>query len=381
MRLSLYVHVPFCRSRCAYCAFYSGEPLADLASYPSLLATEVRLRAAGAFGPVHTLYFGGGTPSLLGPRGIGEILAAVDRAWGIAPEAEITVEANPGTDPDFAGLWAAGANRLSLGVQGLDDQVLARLGRPHRAADALAALDAAQAAGFQRLSADLLYGLPGLAPETLAAWASLLVARGVAHLSAYSLELHDGTALAADAAAGTFALPGEDEEEAQTDALGAALTAVGLERYEVSNFARPGERCRHNLAYWEGRPYLGLGPGAHGYDPRVSPWGTRCWNNPSLAPYRTAILAGNLPPGGHEPLTRPEALLETLFLTLRRPDPIDFGALVERFGLSSGAFAEALGICRRDGLIQEHPQGWAPTPHGLRRADGLALWLREQSLR
>ncbi len=379
MRLSLYVHVPFCRSRCAYCAFYSGEPLAELAAYPAHLAAEMALRARTP-GPLYTVYFGGGTPSLLGPPGIAAVLEAAERTWGIAPGAEITVEANPGADPDLPGLRAAGVNRLSLGVQALDDALLARLGRPHRAADARANLAGAVAAGFERISADLLYGLPGLAPGALVGWASELVARGAGHLSAYSLELHEGTALAADRAAGAFALPDGEEEGAQAAALGEALAALGLSAYEVSNFARPEERCRHNLAYWDGLPYLGLGPGAHGYEPGGGRWGCRWWNDPGLAPYAQALGRQTLPPGGSEELTRDEALLERLFLGLRRPAPLDFGALERAFGLPPGAFTPALTVLRRDGLLADLPGGSAPTPAGLRRADGLALWLRDQAV-
>ncbi|MHB8764152.1 MAG: coproporphyrinogen-III oxidase family protein [Deferrisomatales bacterium] len=378
MAHSIYIHVPFCRSRCRYCAFYSGEPLDRLDSYPSWVAAEAELRAAAGSvaGPAHTVYFGGGTPSLLGPRGLGAVLAALDRTWGIAAGAEVTVEVNPADRADLAGLAAAGANRLSIGVQALDDSLLAALGRPHRAADALETLDQASRAGFRRLSVDLLYGLPGLAPRGLADSAARLTARGANHLSAYSLELHPGTPLDADARAGLFLPPTAAEEEAQWDSLLSACRRLGLPPYEVSNFASSPERCRHNLAYWRGNPYLGLGPGAHGYAPALGPFGTRWWNHPGLDAYRDALARGHLPPGGEERLDRRAALLEGLFLALRCTEPLLPGRLEATFALTPGALAPAFALLAREGLVRPGPGGlFAPTPEGLRRADGLALWL------
>jgi oxygen-independent coproporphyrinogen-3 oxidase len=386
MALSLYVHVPFCRSRCRYCAFYSGEPLGLLPAYPSWVAAEAALRATlpGALaGPATTAYFGGGTSALLGARGIATVLAALDRAWGLAPAAEVTVEANPAGDLDLAGLRLARVNRLSLGVQCLHDPLLARLGRPHTARQALHAVEAA-ASRFPSVSADLLLGLPGVRPAAVARWVTALREAGATHVSTYSLEVHPGTPLAQAVADGSFSLPSAEEEEDQWAAADDALVACGLRAYEVSNSCLPGHECRHNLAYWDQSPYVGLGPGAHAFDPAAGPWGTRSWNEPDLAAYADRLGAGILPPGGREALAAPQSLLESLFLSLRRPEPIDFDRLCRRHGGASEHLLARLQEVHAAGLLAScsSPQGtlWRPTREGLRRADGLALWLSEAAI-
>lgn len=380
MDRALYVHVPFCRTRCAYCGFYSGEDLDLLAGYPAWVAAEARLRRDEApAGPVLTsIYLGGGTPSLLGPEGVSRVLSAAREVWATDPGAEITVETNPACGADLTGLRRVDVNRLSVGVQALDDQVLARLGRPHRAEDARETLRQARRAGFSSLSADLLYGLPELSPGALGEWVRQLGDLGVSHISAYSLELVEGTPLARAVAAGHARVCGAEEEADQWEALYGALADAGFAAYEVSNFARSGGRCRHNRAYWEGSPYLALGPGAHGYSPEIGSWGTRWWNAPGLAAYRGSVESGELPPGGEERLTREEALLEFLFLGLRRTDPLDSGAVAARFGLDPGRCAGVLARleCQRL-LAGAGGSSWRPTAAALRRADGLALWVRD----
>ncbi len=384
MGLSIYVHVPFCTSRCGYCAFYSGEPLAALAEYPRLVAAEARLRGGRqeAAGPARTVYFGGGTPALLGAAGVGHVLEALAATWGIAADAEITVEANPGSAAEFSALRAAGVNRLSLGVQVLDDRLLRGLGRRHSAADARRALRAAAAAGFQSLAVDLLAGLPDTTPERLAGGVVAAVDHGAAHLSLYGLEIHPGTPLAAAASAGRYRLPEPDAEEAQWGALVAAAADRGLELYEVSNCARAGFRSRHNRGYWRRQPCLGLGPGAHGFAPARGPWGTRRWNRADLAAYAAALGAGRRPPGGSERLTREQALLEALFLGLRCTDPIDPEALAARYHLPPEPLRSHLQELRTAGLLVPAAGGaLRPAPAALRRADGLAVWLHERLVR
>lgn len=380
MAHALYVHVPFCRSRCGYCGFYTGEPLDRLAGYPAQVAAEARLRGPGSRrrGLLTSVYLGGGTPSLLGPEGVIQVLEAAQRAWGIAQAAEVTVETNPAAGAELRALRGAGVTRLSVGVQALDDRVLAALGRPHDAAQARRTLEEAGCAGFAAVSADLLYGLPGLVPETLGAWVRELAGRGVCHVSAYSLELHPGTPLAEAVAAGRLRPCGAEEEEAQWEALNEALAAEGFQAYEVSNFARPGAWSRHNQAYWDGSPYVGLGPGAHGYDPEAGPWGTRWWNAPGLAGYGECLEAGELPPGGREELGRAEALLEALFLAFRRAAPLEPQALAARFGLSGARWTRALANLETQGLLTRgEGASFTPTAAALRRADGLALWARD----
>ncbi len=372
--LSVYVHVPFCRSRCGYCAFYSGEPPELIPGFPDQVAREAALRREAWAGPVITVYLGGGTPSLLGPAGIGRILDAVDRAWGLDADAEVTVEVNPGPGAALEGLAAAGVSRISVGVQALDDRVLRRLGRGHTAREALGCVERAAGLGFRGVSVDLLLGLPGLAPGEPAGWARDLAAAGADHVSAYSLEVHPGTPLARLAEEGSWRPAPEHEEEAQWARLVEGLEAEGLLEYEVSNFARPGAECRHNRVYWEGGAYVGLGPGAHGYDPAAGPWGERRWNDPGLAAYARAVAAGRPPPGGAERLDRGQALMERLFLWLRRPLAWDPKAWA-RLGLTRTDVEAHVAPLVESGLLDADLR---PTRAGRRRADGLALWLWER---
>lgn len=377
---SVYVHVPFCLSRCPYCAFYSGEPLVLLPGYPGLLARELHgmSRVPRPEGRVNTVYFGGGTPSLLGPEALGALLEAVDHRWGLAPGAEVTLEANPADLLDYPGLRAAGVNRLSLGVQALDDGVLTWLGRRHSAAQALAAVGTAAREGF-RVSADLLFGLPDGAPGPLREAPAVLRDQGVEHLSTYSLEFHPGTPFGLRREAGTLAPAGDDEEDAQWRALHEGLEAQGFRPYEVSNYALPGGQCRHNLAYWEGDATVGLGPGAHGFAPGQGDWGTRFWNHPDLPAWADALDEGRLPPGDAEPLEGPQALLEHLFLSLRRPAPVAFHLLAARHGRDLGPLLPRLAQAVSEGLLTpgDAPGCFSPSLAGMRRADGLALWLSE----
>lgn len=382
MPLSLYVHVPFCRSRCRYCAFYSGEPLDLLPDYPAWIAAEARLRPRAlerGTAPVSTLYLGGGTPSLLPASAVGSILQVADRTWGLAPDAEITLEVNPDSGVDLIGLRTAGVTRLSLGIQCLDDSLLRSLGRPHSVRQALDLLSAAARARYTSVSADLLLGLPGVRPQALTRWVTTLRDAGAGHISTYSLEVHEGTALAAAVADGSCALPSAEEEDDQWAAADEALTSCGFGAYEVSNYCLPGQECRHNLAYWERSPYLGLGPGAHSFDPVAGPWGTRSWNDPDLAGYTQHLSSGFLPPGGAERLEAHEALLEGLFLALRRPVPFPLDHLLSCHGAPIERIAPLLEEAAASGLLA--PVGslptrtWRPSREGLRRADALALWL------
>lgn len=381
MSLGLYLHIPFCASRCRYCAFYSGEPLGRRGRLVEGLVGEMAQRRQLAKGPATSVYFGGGTPSLLGAKAVARLLDRASAVWGLDAAAEVTLEANPGDSLDLAALRRAGVTRLSLGVQALDDRVLAGLGRRHTAAQARTALAAAVRAGFDQLSADLLLGLPDTSAERLAAWVGELVTLGAGHLSLYSLELHPGTELAEAAAAGEFRPADPELEAAQYDAVCRAAAAAGLAPYEVSNFARPGQCCRHNLAYWSRAPYLGLGPGAHSFLPASGPWGRGQWNDPGLEPYLDAVDRGQRPPGGGEDLTREQALLERLFLDLRRTAPVAPRELASAFGIDPGSAAAAFGILAERGLFRVLDGGrLGPTAAARRRADGLAVALCERLL-
>ena len=381
MSLGVYLHLPFCVRRCRYCAFYSGEPLSRRGELVEQLLTELSLRAGEAVGPVGSVYFGGGTPSLLHPDQLHRLLVAVLATWGEVGEPEVTLELNPADRLPLVALRAAGFNRLSVGVQALDDPLLAALGRRHSADQARATVSAAASAGFSRVSADLLIGLPQTHPDTLARWVFELVSSGATHLSLYSLELHPGSELAAACAAGRFRPASEDLEASQFQSVIRAAEACGMEAYEVSNTALAGHRCRHNLNYWQGGTYLGLGPGAHSFLPRSGPWGTRCWNAPQLSPYLTALKRGQLPPGENEVLTREQALLETLFLQLRCSSTLSPTALAVAFDLHRENTVHAFSALTEQGFFSVQPAGaLCPTWEALRRADALALALHGRLL-
>ena len=265
--LALYIHWPFCVAKCPYCDFNSHVRAAvDQDAWRAALLADLAHEAALTPGRrVASIFFGGGTPSLMPPATVAALLAAAERHWGFAAGVEITLEANPSSveAARFADLAAAGVNRVSLGIQSFDDAALRFLGRAHDAAEGRAALATAQAT-FARVSFDLIYALPD---QSLAAWQAALaraLAVGTEHLSLYQLTVEPGTRFATEAAAGRLVLPDADAAADLWDATRAMTAAAGLPAYETSNHARPGAESRHNLTYWRYRDYLGIGPGAHG---------------------------------------------------------------------------------------------------------------------
>ena len=360
----LYVHVPFCLTRCGYCDFNTYAGLGHLAkAYVGALVREAELHTAGwAEVPFVSVFLGGGTPTTLEPRVLGDLLERLRGLFAVAADAEVTVEANPDTvdERSVAELRARGVTRLSLGVQSFDPAVLAALERLHPAASARAAFAAARRAGFDDVNLDLIYGAAG---ETPASWRRTLeeaAALGPDHVSAYALTIEPGTPLGRRVAAGLVPPPDPDLQ-AEMYALGCSLLGeAGLEHYEVSNWARPGRRCVHNLGYWEGRPYLGLGAGAHSYRD-----GRRWWNVRHPARYVEEASAGRSPVGGEEALTERERKLERLLLGLRTADGIPAAwvppSRVRPFE------AEGLLILRGDRL--------RPTERGLFLANDLVLAL------
>ncbi|HEX5182525.1 MAG TPA: radical SAM family heme chaperone HemW [Allosphingosinicella sp.] len=265
--MALYIHWPFCISKCPYCDFNSHvrESVDQVAWRDALLADLAWEARTFPHGPLTSIFFGGGTPSLMAPATVAALIEAAGRHWGFAPDIEITLEANPSSveASRFSDLAAAGVNRVSLGLQSLDDAALHFLGRAHDVAEGLAALETAQRA-FRRVGFDLIYALPD---QSEAAWTRELergLAFGTEHLSLYQLTIEPGTRFAALAAKGDL-VPRDPDEAASLYELTRALTeAAGLPAYEISNHARPGAESRHNLTYWRYRDYLGIGPGAHG---------------------------------------------------------------------------------------------------------------------
>lgn len=265
--LALYVHWPFCASKCPYCDFNSHvRDKVDQAAWRDALLADIAHEAALTEGrPISSIFFGGGTPSLMPPATVAAVIAAAERHWGLCADVEITLEANPNSIEvaNFAALAAAGVNRVSIGVQSFDDAVLAFLGRAHGAAEALQAIATAQR-HFARVSFDLIYARPD---QTLAEWEKELaraLAFGTGHLSLYQLTIEPGTRFATLARQGRLALPDEDSAADLYAATAAMTSSAGLPAYEISNHARSGEESRHNLTYWRYGDYLGVGPGAHG---------------------------------------------------------------------------------------------------------------------
>ncbi|HYZ45764.1 MAG TPA: radical SAM family heme chaperone HemW [Xanthobacteraceae bacterium] len=264
----LYIHWPFCLSKCPYCDFNSHVRHAgvDESRFARAFAAEIAATAARLPGrTVSTIFFGGGTPSLMQPATVGAVLNAIARHWPIADDVEVSLEANPTSveATRFRGFRAAGINRVSLGVQALDDAALKALGRLHSAQEALAAVAIARST-FERYSFDLIYARPGQTPQAWAAELKRAIEEAGEHLSLYQLTIEQDTPFAALHAAGKLLIPGDDTARALYDATQDVCTSAGLPAYEISNHARPGGECRHNLVYWRAQEYAGIGPGAHG---------------------------------------------------------------------------------------------------------------------
>ncbi len=270
MQYSLYVHIPFCTHRCAYCDFntYAGQEEL-MGDYVRALCEEIEW--VGGRAPrgelVHTVYFGGGTPSLLSPGQFAKALATIRRSFRLTPEAEITMEANPGTvsDASLRELRGLGINRISLGVQSANGEELRLLERSHTYLDVLQAVAAARRAGFDNLSLDLIYGLPEQSFEVWQSTVKRILTLKPDHLSAYALTLEHGTPFGRWTSRGLLATPNPDAAADMYEWLSAELESAGYAQYEISNWSLEGRACRHNIQYWRGLPYLGLGAGAHGY--------------------------------------------------------------------------------------------------------------------
>lgn len=312
----VYVHVPFCARRCAYCDFsIAVRRVVPVGDYVRGVERELAMRfSAEERWEADTLYLGGGTPSRLGGEGVARLLGVLRRRIALAPDAEVTLETNPEdvTDEALACWRAAGVNRLSLGSQSFDDGVLRWMHRAHDGAGIATAIERARAAGFQNLSLDLIFALP---QELRRSWerdVERAVALEPAHLSLYGLTVEHGTPLGRWRERGTATEAPEERYEREFLHAHEALTAAGLEHYEVSNFARPGLRSRHNSAYWTGVPYAALGPSAHEFDGEV-----RRWNERPYAVWLRRLDAGEDPREGSERLSADDRTAEQVYLGLR----------------------------------------------------------------
>ena len=335
-RFGVYVHWPFCLSKCPYCDFNSHVRHAaiDESRFVRAFSTEIAATAARVPGrSVSTVFFGGGTPSLMQPQTIGAILEAIAQHWPIASDVEITLEANPSSveATRFAGYRAAGVNRVSIGLQSLDDGALRALGRLHSAREGLDAIAVARSV-FDRYSFDLIYARPGQSPDAWAAELRCALAEAGEHLSLYQLTIEQGTPFHLLHVSGKLMTPDEDTARALYDVTQTVCADAGLPAYEVSNHSRPGRECRHNLVYWRAHEYAGIGPGAHG---RLEIDGSRYATATEKRPEEWLAL---VEARGHglitdEALTREEAADEFLLMGLRLAegvDPARYAALAGR---------------------------------------------------
>ena len=313
----LYIHIPFCRHRCDYCAFAAWDDRDHLTErYMAALSRDLAYAVAQMPRPASSIFVGGGTPSRVGGEVLGALLASVP----VAADAEVTVEVNPedATDELFDHYRAAGVNRISLGVQSMAPDVLASLGRVHRLEAVTEAVEAVRRAGFASFNLDLIYGAAG---ESLDSWTSTLAAiltLNPPHVSAYALTVEPGTPLATD----TARHPDDDDQAAKYAVTDEMLGAAGLQWYEISNWSRPGHECRHNQLYWAGGSYFGVGCGAHSHH-RASRW----WNIRTPERYAAAVEAGDDLVAGRESLDPPQRRLERLQLAVRTRAGVPLGTL------------------------------------------------------
>ena len=350
----VYVHVPFCTTRCGYCDFntYTAGEL-DSATSPQSwleglrLELELAARVLGSPPAADTVFVGGGTPSLLGADGLRSVLHAVRNAFGLAPGAEVTTESNPeSTSPEFfAGISGAGYNRISLGMQSAAQHVLKVLDRVHTPGRPLAAAAEARAAGFEHVNLDVIYGTPGERVEDLRASLDAVLAAGVDHVSAYALIVEEGTALARRVRRGELPAPDDDVLAADYELIDEVLASAGLRWYEASNWASSEDaRCRHNIGYWRGGDWWGAGPGAHSHV-----GGVRWWNVKHPARYASLLAAGDSPAAGREVLTDADRHLERVMLELRLAEGLSLDAL-DADGVREARVAAAEGLLQESAL-------------------------------
>ena len=366
----VYVHVPFCVTRCGYCDFNTYTP-AELGgvnpdAWLLKLRSEIELAGARLGAPtVHTVFVGGGTPSLLGSARLSTVLESVRDNFELASDAEVTTEANPeSTWPEmFAGLRSAGYTRISLGMQSVAPRVLATLDRVHSPGRAVTAAGEAMAAGFEHVSLDLIYGTPGESDDDLRRSVDAAIGADVDHVSAYALVVEEGTALARRVRRGEITAPDDDVLAHRYELVDEQLSAAGFDWYEVSNWSRAGGQCLHNLGYWDGGQWWGAGPGAHSYV-----GATRWWNVKHPNAYAQILDGAALPVAGFEQLTAQQRHTEDVLLRirLRQGLPLD---------LLDDAERERAAVAVEDGLLTPDGERLVLTDRGRLLADGVVRML------
>ncbi|AGA58516.1 putative oxygen-independent coproporphyrinogen III oxidase [Thermobacillus composti KWC4] len=364
---ALYIHIPFCKHRCHYCDFntyvLAGQPVD---AYLDALEREME-RTVLALPPerIDTVFVGGGTPTVLTPEQMAHFLGAVRRWFPVAPDAEFSVEANPGTTgPELlAAMREGGVNRISFGVQAFDDALLQRIGRIHDTNDVYRSIELAREAGFNNLSIDLMFGLPGQTMELLADSVRRAVELDLPHYSLYGLKIEENTLFHVLYERNELPLPAEEEELQMYLFIMERLETAGRRQYEISNFALPGCESRHNMTYWRNEPYYGIGAGAHGYAR-----GVRHVNIKGVTPY---IEAANerLPRLSEDPVTENEAMEDFMMVGLRMRDGVRDADFAAQFGGRSmdDVFGGVIGPLREAGLIERRPDGagWRLTERGI----------------
>jgi len=367
----LYIHIPFCLSKCHYCDFYSLTSISAIPAFLEALFKEMEMYC-NRFNPFDTVYIGGGTPSALSPQQIEDILMSVQKNFDLISNPEITVETNPADlDRSFLeSMREIGINRINIGVQSFDEKVLDFLGRRHSAKQAISAIEASRKAGFCNIGLDLIYGVP---EQGIDSWLDTLkqaVAFSPEHISCYQLTLETKTPLGMRCQAGEFSLPGEELQHEFFMKTSELLEDAGYIHYEVSNFALGTKfTSRHNQKYWDHSPYLGLGPSAHSFQ-----CNQRWWNHPSLDQYLAAINAGNLPIEETEILMIEQLRLEALYLGLRTKKGVSLQDLKNRYDYDLFTEKkEMLDKLQEEGLISIQNGYLYPTQTGLAVADSLSL--------
>lgn len=375
----LYVHIPFCVRKCPYCDFNTFDlERAAVKRFLASLRNEIRYWQE-QLGNVRfdTVFIGGGTPTVLSGSQLAEVMAFVREGFEIAPDAEITVEANPGsvTRRGLEAMAASGVNRVSMGAQAFDDALLQHIGRNHSVKDIYESYAWIREAGLANINLDLMFALPH---QTMAQWEATLaavVALNPTHISAYSLIIEEGTPFAALDRLGRLALPDEDLEAAMYETMLDKLAAAGYELYEISNFCRDGMRCRHNEIYWHNGQWLGIGPGAHSY------WnGDRFWNVRQLDAYCERTSAGQSPVEGREICDRDTQMDETMMLGLRLTEGVSLMAFEKRFGVSLlDVYGEQVKRLVEGGLLRMDQQRLQLTERGRLLANRVfAAFLRDR---
>jgi oxygen-independent coproporphyrinogen-3 oxidase len=373
--IGLYIHVPFCERRCHFCAFFTrGYREAQATLYVENLITEItRYRELSQVRgrSVETIYFGGGTPTTLREAQLGRIVESCRASFDVAPSAEIAIEASPasGNDQAWNDLCKIGFTRVSFGAQSFDDDELKAIGSPHTATDIREAVHAARAGDFANLSLDLIYGLPGQPLDRLKTNLQQAIQLQPQHISLYGFTLEEGTYFAEQVKQARLELLCDDMMADMYEVSRDVLQANGYQQYEVSNFARPGYACRHNLGYWSDREWLGLGPSAHSYLD-----GERFWNVESLHEYDGCLSQRNLPVMERESGAADLRLREAIAFGLRKVSGVQLRLLEERYGISSQVrFREPIERLTAAGWLHLEEDVVRPTVAGLSLADELAL--------